>query len=157
MRLIPLIALTVAIPVGLLHAQDSTNMNKERRQIEVRLTLDSRAAFHRVLATFAAQEIPVSSANQEGGVLVGGPVEISHFGALKDNAFFRATLVAMDSTTRVYLSASFVSNSDAAWRGAATGVGSQAQEEVVTSKNKGDKGKVWKRLEALADHIRTGS
>ncbi len=158
-----MIRLTVIFVLGLsiVHvpvcAQDSANAKKERRQLELVLALDRRAAFDRILATFAAQEIPIASASPDGGVIVGGPVEISHFGALKDNAFFRATVIGADSTTRVFLSATFVSNSDAAWRGAATGAGSQAQEEVVTSKNKGDKGKVWKRLEALAEHVRTGS
>jgi hypothetical protein len=90
-------------------------------------------------------------------VIVGGPVEITHFGNFKDNAFFRATVVGADSTARVFLSATFVSASDAGWRSAASGLNIQPQEEVVTSKNKGDKGKVWKRLEELAGHIRTGS
>jgi len=156
-RLTTLFALGLAVAPVSLHAQDSANAKKERRQLEVVLSLDRRAAFDRILATYAAQEIPIASASPEGGLVVGGPVEISHFGALKDNAFFRATIIGGDSTTRVFLSATFASNSDAAWRGAATGVGSQAQEEVVTSKNKGDKRKVWKRLEELAGHLRTGS
>ena len=158
MRLVSLLTLSLVVLLAPLRAQDSANPNRERRQLEVNLTLARRAAFDRVLATFTAEEIPIANANSEGGVVVAGPVEISHFGALKDNAFFRATLIAIDSaTTRVYLSATFVSNSDAAWRGAATGVGSQAQEEVVTSKNKGDKGKVWKRVQLLADRIKTGA
>jgi hypothetical protein len=144
-RKAPTIALLLVAAALSLPAQ-----TPERSQIQLDLPMPKAKAFDRVMAAFVEEGLTIGSASQDGGLIVAEPLTFERFTA-KGMATIRATVISLDTSSKVVLTAR--------WRMVRglmqerRDANSEEPDQPITSRHTSELGKVWARLERIAQAV----